>query len=79
MEFECDDANIDHIANHSVEPFDAEEAATDRARTPFPAHSGNVGFIGKSEGGRLLVVILERKSRTLWLVATARAATEREK
>ncbi|MBS3932845.1 MAG: BrnT family toxin, partial [Truepera sp.] len=71
MEFEWDDANIDHIANHGVEPFEAEEAATDRARTPFPAHSGNVGLIGKTEGGRLLVVILERKSR-LWRVVTAR-------
>ncbi|MDQ3396710.1 MAG: BrnT family toxin [Deinococcota bacterium] len=79
MDFEWDDGNIDHIANHDVEPFEAEEAITDPRRVPFPAHSGNIGFIGKTEDGRYLVVISQRKGKSLWRVATARDAKPGEK
>jgi uncharacterized DUF497 family protein len=71
--FERDDENVEHIAEHGVEPWEVEEAFDDRGRAPFPAHSGRVGFIGRTEDGRLLVVILERGTRP-WRVVTARDA-----
>ena len=79
MEFEWDDGNLDHIANHDVDEFEFEEAATDPERVPFGAHSGNFGFIGKTDAGRLLVIIFERKSKRLWRAVTARDAKPPEK
>ncbi len=78
MDFDWDEDNIAHIARHGVEPWEAEEAAMDPRRAPFPAHSGRVGLIGKTESGRVLVVILERRGRK-WRVVTAREATSNEK
>ena len=76
--FDWDEHNIEHLSQHDVEPEEAEEAATDRERVPFPAHSGRAGVIGRTEDGRLLVVILER-DRRLWRVVTARDATASER
>jgi uncharacterized protein len=76
--FDWDDDNVDHIERHGVEPWETEEAAEDRHRIPFPAHSGRLGLIGRTEDGRFLVVILERLSRG-WRVVTARDATSAEK
>jgi len=76
--FDWDESNTDHIAQHDVEPWEAEEAATDRGRVPFTAHSGRTGFIGRTDDGRVLVVVLGRKAR-LWRVVTAREATRGEK
>jgi uncharacterized protein len=78
MMFEWDDDNIDHIAQHRVEPSEAEEAVLDRHRAPFPAHSGRYGTIGRTEDGRLLVVIAERCGLS-WRVVTARDATPTER
>ena len=78
MEFVWDQANVEHIARHGVEPEEAEEAATDPRRAPFPAHSGRVGVIGRTAVGRILVVILERRG-SAWRVITARDATPGEK
>lgn len=76
--FQWDEENVGHIAEHGVEPWEAEEAFDDGGRAPFPAHSGRVGFIGKTEDGRVLVVILERGARP-WRVVTARDAGPSEK
>jgi uncharacterized protein len=78
MEFDWDGSNTDHIARHKVETWEAEEAVQDPERTPFPAHSGAGGFIGKTEDGRYLVVIVTRRYGA-WRVITAREATAREK
>lgn len=76
--FEWDDENIEHVAEHGVEPWEVEEAFDDRGRAPFPADSDRIGFMRRTEGGRLLVVILERGTRP-WRVVTARDASPVEK
>ncbi len=78
MEFDWDAGNLHHIACHGVEPWKALEAVLDPGRVPFPAHSGRFGVIGKTGGGRILVVVLERRGEK-WRVVTARDATAREK
>lgn len=61
MAFRWDDANIDHIARHGLEPEDAEEALLDPEGVRAPAYnSGNekrTGFIGATEAGRILFVV----------------------
>lgn len=81
--FEWDEDNLEHIARHKVEPEEAEEAILDVNRHPFPAHHGpkgekRKGIIGKTEVGRILVIILEKTARG-FRVITAREATPKEK
>ena len=76
--FDWDEYNLDHIARHGVDFDEAEEAILDPSRVSFPARRGRMGFIGTTEAGRLLVVILDRKI-DLWRVVTARDASPNEK
>lgn len=76
--FDWDEHNLDHIARHGVDPVEAEDAVLAPSRVSFPAKLGRVGFIGMTENGRMLVVILDRR-RSLWRVITARGASPNEK
>ena len=76
--FDWDEYNLDHIARHGVDPGEAEDAVLDLGRVSFPAEFGRVGFIGMTEAGRVLVVILNRE-KNLWRVVTARDANPNEK
>jgi uncharacterized DUF497 family protein len=76
--FDWDEYNLDHIARHGIDLDEAEDAVLDPGRVSFPARSRRVGFIGMTEAGRVLVVILDRK-RDLWRVVTARDASPNEK
>ena len=58
--YEWDEGNVDHIAEHGVRPWEAEEALDDRRRIPFPAYGGRRGIVGRTLDGRLLVVIFEQ-------------------
>ena len=83
MEFDWDDANIDHIARHHVTPEEAEEALTDPNRLPFPAYPGPRGqsrlaILGQTSSGRYLMIILEQRNKLIRVV-TARDATQSEK
>ncbi|GAA5513652.1 hypothetical protein Dcar01_02396 [Deinococcus carri] len=83
MEFHWDDANTEHIARHDVEPEEAEEAATDPRRLAAPAYRAQNGerrqaVTGKTEGGRILTVILTRRG-DLFRVVTAREANPSER
>lgn len=78
MIFIWDEENIQHIARHDVEPFEAEDALMDPQRIKFSAHSGNMGIIGSTEDGRRLVVIYIKKVEGRLRVITARDATESE-
>ncbi|CAN5543203.1 BrnT family toxin [soil metagenome] len=69
---------FEHIARHRVGPDEAEDAVLDPGRVSFSARRGRIGFIGTTEAGRVLVVILDRK-KDLWRVVTARDATPNEK
>ncbi|GBF07214.1 hypothetical protein DAERI_130044 [Deinococcus aerius] len=81
MEFNWDFANLEHIARHKVEPEEAEEAATDPDAVSQPAHRGPGGqarfaFIGATEAGRLLVVVLEPRGEKARVVTARPASTE---
>lgn len=39
MQFEWDDANLDHIALHGVEPEECEDAFINPGRQPFNTYS----------------------------------------
>lgn len=78
MDLEWDDENVEHVARHGITPWEVEEAVADSRRTAFPAHSGRAGVIGRTEAGRILVVIVEQHT-LMWHVVTARQATERER
>jgi uncharacterized DUF497 family protein len=75
--FEWDDGNEDHIAEHGVESWEAEEAMTDRRRISLDAHSGRIGIAGRTEDGRLLAVYYEKHGDRIRVV-TARGAIARE-
>ena len=76
--FDWDEYNLEHIARHGVDSIEAEEVVLDPGQVSFPARYGRGGFIGMTEAGRVLVVILDRR-RDLWRVITARDASPNEK
>lgn len=61
-----DDEAIAHIARHGVEPWEVEEALVDPRRRKFNAYRApgdkRMGFIGKTEDGRILVVVLSKRA-----------------
>lgn len=81
-EFDWDDENIAHIAQHGVQPWEAEEALLDPGRTRTPAY--RVGretrraALGATDVGRILFVVYTRR-RGRVRVVTARDAGDREK
>ncbi len=77
--FHWDKSNGNHIAQHGVSEAEFEEAATDPQRVSFSAHSGNLGYIGKTAEGRVLVVILQRLAKHTWRPVTARDSSPKEK
>ncbi len=78
-EFDWDDDNIEHIARHGVEPWEAEEAVGDPDRIARRRRGGRLAVIGATEAGRVLVVVLDRKDRGVWRVVTARDSGPNEK
>ncbi len=83
MEFDWDDANLEHIARHGVEPGEAEEALTDPSATRAGTYRGPSGerrgsIVGKTEDGRVLFVVFTFR-RGAVRVVTARNADATEK
>lgn len=80
VDFEWDYINENHIIDeHNVYTEEAEEAVQDRASVSFPAHSGYEGLMGKTNVGRLLVVIFVKKKVGLIRVITARDCSNKER
>ncbi len=83
-EFEWDCDNEDHIARHGVDLYEAEEAATDpgdivkRAGTDRRGNRRYV-YVGKTEDGRILFMVVDRKGGRRWRVGSARDAKFNEK
>jgi uncharacterized protein len=79
--FDWDDANIEHLAAHGVDPGEAEDALLDPDRLVTPSfgegESRWVG-IGSTEDGRVLTVVFTRRGE-LARIITAWDATTREK
>ena len=80
--FDWDDYNIDHIAEHGLEPEEVEEALHDPRRIGVPAynvsHERRWAVLGATEDGRILFVVFTRRQGFIRVV-TARGATDRER
>jgi uncharacterized DUF497 family protein len=76
--FWWDDYNIEHIANHGVEPYEAEEVIDD---DPFIAKTGQDKYVayGQTDAGRYLLAVFAPKSEQRLRVITARDMTAGEK
>jgi uncharacterized protein len=79
--FEWDDENIGHIAEHDVEPEEAEEPFFDTRKIAIEAHNvrgeRRWGLLGSTEAGRLLAVIYTLRRRRIRVI-TVRDAEEHE-
>ena len=72
MAFSWDDANIDHVAKHGLEPEDVEEALLDPEGVEAPAYNSGretrYGFIGATEAGRVLFVVFTERNGDIRVV-----------
>ncbi len=80
--FDWDDANIDHIARHGLEPYEVEEALLDPDLLTVTAHKATTerrfAIIGASEAGRILFVVYTLRGDDIRPV-TAREANATQK
>lgn len=76
--FWWDEINIEHIAEHGVEPFEAEEAVDNR---PLKVQTKDGKYIayGQTDAGRYLTVVFVLKGSQRLRVITARDMTQTEK
>lgn len=80
--FEWDEDNIEHVARHRVEPWEAEDALLDPGRLGTPAY--RVGretrraALGATESGRILFLVFTSRGRRVRVI-TARDAETKEK
>ena len=81
MEFDWDDPNQEHIAQHDIDPDEAEDAVLDEDALDFPTHRGpkwerRFGVLGKALSGRVLILISEER-KNKFRVVTAQVAEKR--
>lgn len=76
--FWWDEDNIEHIANHGVEPYEAEEAINN-ARLTKKVSQGKYLAYGQTDSGRYLLVVFAPKPHSRLRVVTARDMTTAEK
>ena len=76
--FWWDAENIEHIADHGIEPFEAEEVIDD---DPLLVKAGKDRYAayGQADSGRYLLVVYAEKSEHRLRVITARDLTTAEK
>lgn len=78
LRFWWDEENIEHIADHGVEPSEAE-AVVESATLLRKAGRGKYIAYGKTDSGRMLIVIYAPKANHRIRVVTARDMTPSEK
>ena len=78
FEFWWDDNNVDHIADHGGEPYEAEEVITNRLWLKRGGEGKYLAY-GQTDAGRFLVVVLALKADDRLRVVTARDMTPAEK
>lgn len=83
-EFEWDEHNESHIARHQVDRYEAEDAARDPGAVVRRASKDRYGnprylYIARTQEGRILVMVIDRKRQDLWRIGMARDATFKEK
>ncbi len=76
--FWWDDNNIEHIANHGVEPYEAE-AVIDDDPVILKAGRGKYVAYGQTDAGRYMLVVFAPKSERRLRIITARDMTTAEK
>ncbi len=76
--FWWDEQNIDHIADHGVEPYETEYGIAN-ARLTRKAGQGKYIAYGQTDTGRYLTVIFAPKEQGRLRVVTARDVTTIEK
>lgn len=76
--FWWDELNIEHIADHGVEPYEAE-AALINARWIRKVGDGKYIAYGQTDSGRYLTVVFAPKDRQRTRVITARDMTPAER
>ena len=71
--FDWDDANIDHLARHGVEPDEAEDALLDPHRVARDAYNvageKRSAVVGVAGSGRLLFVVFVRRGDLIRIVS----------
>ena len=80
MRFRWNEWNTNHIAEHGVDPDEAELVVA-RARSPYPEGRADGKFLvcGPGRGGRLLqVIFIYDEDQTIYVIH-ARPLGEREK
>ena len=81
--FDWDDANIDHIARHGLEPYEVEEALLDPNLLTVTARKTTehrFAIIGASEAGRILFVVYTLRGDDIRPVTAREAnATQRRR
>jgi uncharacterized protein len=76
--FWWDEQNIDHIADHGVEPYEAEYVIANAKLTRKVGQGKYIAY-GQTDAGRYLVVIFAPKEQKRLRVVTARDMTPNEK
>lgn len=80
--YEWDNANLDHIAGHGVEDYEAEEALEDPKRVSGSAYNSRNerrhSVIGATLGGRILRVVYTLRNEMIRVV-TAHDAKKSER
>ncbi|RLC60128.1 MAG: BrnT family toxin [Chloroflexota bacterium] len=76
--FQWDEENVEHIASHRVEPFEAEEVLDD---DPLILKTRDDKYLayGQTDAGRYLLVVFVWKYHHTIRVITARDLTRAEK
>ncbi len=77
-DFWWDDDNIEHIADHGVEPYEAEEVITNKPRLKRIGDDKYFAY-GQTDSGRYLLVVYAPKARRCIRIVTARDMTPTEK
>ena len=77
VDFEWDEANLEHIAGHGVEPDEAEEAFEYGPVFRRTRHGYYLCF-GRTEAGRHLTVVFTIKAGNVARIVTARDMSKRE-
>lgn len=76
--FWWEDENLQHIADHGVEPYEAEAVITNAILIRKGGRGKYVAY-GQTDGGRYLMVVFAPKEQRRLRVVTARDMTSAEK
>lgn len=82
--FEWDNDNEDHIAKHGVDRYEAMEASEDSMAFIKRVGDDRYGnpryvYVGKTEDGRILFMVVDRKGQGRFRIGSARDAALKEK